>query len=44
MNERLIKIGRSHGMEMNVKKNWVMGISRPPSPIQFKTDKNSRRV
>jgi hypothetical protein len=37
--ERLIKIGRCFGMEMNVEKSKVLGISGKPSPIQIMTDK-----
>jgi len=33
--ERLTKIGRCCGMEMNVEKTKMMRISRQPSPIQI---------
>jgi hypothetical protein len=33
MIDRLIEIGRSYGMEMNVKKPKVMRISRQPFPV-----------
>jgi hypothetical protein len=43
--ERLIKIGRCFGMEMNVEKPKVMGISGQPSPIQVMIDqKQSENV
>jgi len=35
MSERKIKIGRFHGMEMNVEKFKVMRIPRQPSPVQI---------
>jgi hypothetical protein len=43
--ERLIKIGRCFGMEMNLEKSKVLGISGKPSPIQIMTDqKQSENV
>jgi hypothetical protein len=41
---RLIEIGRRYGMEMNVEKTKVMRISRQPSPIKIRVDKNNRRT
>jgi hypothetical protein len=38
MIDRLTGTGRCYGMEMNVGKNKVMGISRQPSPIQIMKD------
>ena len=38
MIDRLIETGRCCGMEMNVKKTKVKGISRQPSPVQVMTD------
>jgi len=38
MNERLTEIGRCYGVEMNVEKNKVMGISRQQSPIKIMVD------
>jgi hypothetical protein len=38
MVDRLIEIGRSYGMEMNVGKTKVMKISRQPSPIKIMID------
>jgi hypothetical protein len=35
MIDRLIEIGRYHGMEMNVKKTKVIRISKLPSPVQI---------
>jgi len=35
MTERLIKIGRFYGLEINVEKTKVMRMSRQPSPIQI---------
>jgi hypothetical protein len=40
--ERLIKIGRYFGMEMNVEKPKVMGFSGKPSPIQITIDQKQR--
>jgi hypothetical protein len=36
--DRLIEIGRSYGMEMNVEKTMVMRISRQPSPMMIMID------
>jgi hypothetical protein len=33
--DRLIEIGTFHGMEINVEKTMVMGISRELSPLHF---------
>jgi hypothetical protein len=38
MIDRLIEIGRSYGMEMNVKKPKVMRISRQPFPVKHMID------
>jgi hypothetical protein len=38
MTERLIKIGRCYGMEMNVEKTKVMRISRQESTVQIMID------
>ena len=38
MIDKLIKIGRCYGMEMNVEKIKVMRISRQPSPVTIMTD------
>jgi hypothetical protein len=38
MIDRLIDTGRCCGMEVNVKKTKVKGISRQPSPVQVMTD------
>ncbi|PNF39172.1 hypothetical protein B7P43_G01317 [Cryptotermes secundus] len=38
MIDRLIKIGRCYGMEMNVEKTKVMKISRQPTPVTIKID------
>jgi hypothetical protein len=32
------EIGTCHGMEMNVEKSKVMGISRQPAPVQIIID------
>jgi hypothetical protein len=40
--ERLIKIGRCFGMEMNVEKPKVMGFSGQSSPVQITIDKKQR--
>jgi predicted PP-loop superfamily ATPase len=32
--DRLIEIGRCHGMDMNVERTRVMRISRQPSPVK----------
>ena len=38
MIDKLIKIGRCYGMEMNVEKTKVMRISRQPSPVKIMID------
>jgi hypothetical protein len=38
MIDKLIKIGRCYGMEMDVEKTKVMRISRQPSPVKIMTD------
>jgi hypothetical protein len=38
MIDRLIEIGRSYGMEMNVEKTKVMRISRQPFPVNIMID------
>jgi hypothetical protein len=38
MIDKLIEIGRRYGMEMNVEKTKVMGISRQQSPITIMID------
>jgi hypothetical protein len=38
MADRLIKIGRRYGMEMNMEKTKVMRISRQPSPMEIMID------
>jgi hypothetical protein len=35
MIDKLFKIGRCYGMEMNVEKTKVMRISRRPSPVNL---------
>jgi hypothetical protein len=37
MIDKLIKIGRCYGMEMNVEKTKVMRISKQPSPVKIMT-------
>jgi hypothetical protein len=41
MTDRLIEIGRYSGLEMNVEKSEIMGISRQPSPVQITIDHNN---
>jgi len=36
--DKLIEIGRCHGMEMNVEKTKVMRISRQPFPVKIMID------
>jgi ribosomal protein RSM22 (predicted rRNA methylase) len=38
MIDKLIEIGRCYGMEMNVEKSEVMGISRQQSPVKIMID------
>jgi hypothetical protein len=38
MIDKLIKIGRRYGMEMNVEKTKTMRISRQPSPVTIMID------
>jgi hypothetical protein len=38
MIDKLIEIGRCHGMEMNVEKTKVMKISRQPFPVKIMID------
>ena len=38
MIDKLIEIGRSYGMEMNLEKIKVMRISRQPLPVKFMVD------
>jgi hypothetical protein len=38
MIDKLIEIGKCHGMEMNVEKTKVMRISRQPSPLKIMID------
>jgi hypothetical protein len=38
MVDRIIEIGRSYGMKMNVEDTKVMRISRQPSPIKIMID------
>ena len=38
MIDKLIDIGRCYGMEMNVEKTKVMGISRQPFPVKIMID------
>ena len=38
MIDKLIEIGRCYGMEMNVEKTKVMGISRQQSPVTIMID------
>jgi hypothetical protein len=38
MIDKLIEIGRCYGMELNVEKTKVMGISRQPSPLTIMID------
>jgi hypothetical protein len=38
MVDTLIETGRRYGMEMNVEKTKVMGISRQPSPMEIMID------
>jgi hypothetical protein len=44
MMDRLIEIGRCHGMEMNMERTKTTRFSTQPSPIQIMTDKNSWRM
>jgi len=44
MTDRLIKIGRCYGMQMNMETTKVLRISRQPSPIQIMIDQNSWRM
>ena len=44
MIDKLIKIGRCYGMEMNVEKTKVMGISRQPSPVKIIDQKQLENV
>jgi len=39
MIDKLIEIGRCHGMEMNVEKTKVMRVSSQPFPVKFTIDK-----
>jgi hypothetical protein len=40
MIDKLIEVGREYGMEINVGKTKTMRISRQPTPLQIKIDKN----
>ena len=42
--DKLIEIGRSNGIEMNVQKTKVMRISRQPSPVTIIIDQKNRRM
>ena len=42
MIDKLIEIGRSYGMEMNVEKTKVMRISRQPFPVQIMIDQKGK--
>jgi hypothetical protein len=42
MIDKLIEIGRSYGMEMNVENTKVMRISKQPSPITNMIDQKQR--
>jgi hypothetical protein len=44
MIDRLIEIGSHYRMEMNVKKNKVIKISRQPSTIKIIIDQNDWRI
>jgi hypothetical protein len=44
MIERLIEIGRRYEIEMNVKKNQVIRISRQPSPLKMRADQKQLDV
>jgi len=44
MIDKLIEIGRSYGMEMNVEKTKVMRISRQPFPVKIMIDQNLENV
>jgi hypothetical protein len=44
MPDRLIKIGRYYGMEINLETTNVLRISRQPSPIQMMMDQNNWRM
>jgi len=40
----ILEIGSCYGMEMNVEKTKVMGISRQPSPVTIMIDQNNWRM
>jgi hypothetical protein len=40
MSDKLIGVGRGYGMESNVEETKTMTISRQPTPLQIKRDKN----
>ena len=44
MIDKLIETGRCYGMEMNVKKNKVMRISRQSLPVKIIIDQNNWRM
>jgi uncharacterized membrane protein len=44
MIDKLIELGRGHGMEINVEKTKIMRISRHPTVLQIKIDKNRWRM
>ena len=44
MIDKLIEIGRSYDMEMNVEKTKVMRISRQPSPVTIMIDQKTWRM
>jgi len=44
MTDKLIEIGRCYGMEMNVDKTKVMGISRQPSPVTIMIHQSNWRL
>jgi hypothetical protein len=42
--DKLIEVGRRFGVEINVEKSKTMRISRQPTPLQIKIDKNRWRM
>jgi hypothetical protein len=44
MIDKLIEVGRGYGMEINVENNKAMRISRHPTPLHIKIDKNTWEV
>jgi hypothetical protein len=44
MIDTLIEVGREYGMEINVEKTKTMRISRQPTPLLIKIDKECGRI